>query len=84
MDAESIQYEVDKGLDTNLPQSYQHTEYLLVSRGKIITLQWSDVAIFTLTINPVMELRLLKSKTTRYYATPKINNIICTAPGLPW
>ena len=72
MDAKSIEYEVDKGLDTNLLPSYQHIEYLLASREKVGTLQWTDVATLTLTINPVKELPIIKRKTTGYYATPKI------------
>ena len=72
MDAKSTEYEVDKGLDTNLLPNYQHIGYLLASRETMVTLQWTHVATLTLTINPVKELRIIKRKTTEYYATPKI------------
>ena len=72
MDAKSTEYEVDKGLDTNLLPNYQHIGYLLASRETMVTLQWTHVATLTLTINPVKELHIIKRKTTEYYATPKI------------
>ena len=64
MDAKSIEYEVDKGLDTNLLPSYQHIEYLLASRETMVTLQRTDVATLTLTINPGKELSIIKRKPT--------------------
>ena len=44
MDAKSTEYEVDKGLDTNLLPNYQHIGYLLASRETMVTLQWTHVA----------------------------------------
>ena len=64
MDAKSIEYEVDKRLDTNLLPSYQHIEYLLASRETMVTLQRTDVATLTLTINPGKELSIIKRKAT--------------------
>ena len=61
MDAKSIEYEVDKRLDTNLLPSYQHIEYLLASRETMVR---TDVATLTLTINPGKELSIIKRKPT--------------------
>ena len=69
MGAKSIEYKVDKDWIIICCQA-TNAEYLLVSRGKIITLQWRDVAIFTLTINLATEFSIIKSKRMRYYATP--------------